>query len=355
MDGFTYIQAETPAAVVDALARYPQAVLKAGGVDLLDLMKERIVTPAAVIDISRVAEWSGITVDPQTGTLRLGALTTLAQLAGDSQTQSHWPALSQAMASAATPQIRNMATLGGNLCQRPRCWYFRQETYPCRKKGGATCFAQVGENRDHAIFANYTCTSTHPSAAAIPLLAYDAEVEILDQTGIQRSLPLAQFFVSPERDVQREHILQSTEFLTAVTVPRPLEADGSAYLNFKHKWSFDWPMVEVAVVLHREGVEANDDAHSSKKSSSSPFAVRDARIVLGSVAPVPFRAQAAELVLEGRAVDADLARQAGQAAIRGATPLAQNEHKVTLLAELVRRTVLKAVDQLAAQDEVMPV
>ena len=338
MDRFTYIQAETPDAVVAALARYPQAVLKAGGVDLLDLMKEHIVTPAVVIDISRVAEWSEITIEPQTGALQLGALASLAQIAGNPQAQSHWPALSQAMASAATPQIRNMATLGGNLCQRPRCWYFRQETYPCRKKGGPTCFAQVGENRDHAIFANYTCTSTHPSAAAIPLLAYGARVEILDQTGAQRSLPLAQFFVSPERDVQREHILQPTELLTAVTVPRPLEADGSAYLNLKHKWSFDWPMVEVAVVLHQEG-----------------GLVRDARIVLGSVAPVPFRAQAAELVLEGRAVDDELARQAGQAATRGATPLAQNEHKVTLLAELVRRTVLKAAGQLPAQEEVMVV
>ena len=338
MDRFAYIQAETPAAALAALARHPQAVIKAGGVDVLDLMKERIVTPAVVIDISRVADWSGIAVEPHTGTLRLGALTSLAQLARHTEVQRHWPALGQAMASAATPQIRNMATLGGNLCQRPRCWYFRQETYPCRKKGGSTCFAQVGEHRDHAIFANYTCTSTHPSAAAVPLLAYDAGLEMVDRTGTQRSLPLSRFFVAPERDVQRENVLRPTEFLTAVTLPRPPEADGSAYLNFKHKWSFDWPLVEVAVVLHREAE-----------------LVKDARIVLGAVAPVPFRAQAAEHVLEGRAVDAELARQAGQAATRGATPLAHNEHKVTLLAELVRRTVLKAAGQLPAQDEVMVV
>ena len=336
MDRFAYIQPATPQAVIAALANQPQAVLKAGGVDLLDLMKERIVTPPTIVDISQVVEWSQVTIDPGSGALHLGALATLAQIAAHTDVQTNWPGLSQATASAATPQIRNMATLGGNLCQRPRCWYFRQEAYPCRKKGGDTCFAQLGENRHHAIFANYTCTSTHPSAAAIPLLAYDARLHILDTTGAERELPLSKFFLTPERDVQREHVLSRDEILTTVVVPPKPEGTGSAYLNFKHKLSFDWPSVEVTVVLHREGV-----------------VVRDARIVVGSVAPTPLRVHAAERVLEGNVIDADLAHQAGQAATRGATPLAHNAYKVPLLAELVRRAVLKAADQLAEEDEVM--
>jgi xanthine dehydrogenase YagS FAD-binding subunit len=338
MDRFAYIQPATPQAVIAALANHPQAVLKAGGVDLLDLMKERILAPPTIVDISQVAEWSQLTIDPDSGALHLGALVTLAQIAANTNVQTHWPGLSQATASAATPQIRNMATLGGNLCQRPRCWYFRQEAYPCRKKGGDTCFAQLGENRHHAIFANYTCTSTHPSAAAIPLLAYDARLHILDKTGAERDLPLSQFFLDPERDVQREHVLSQDEILTAIVVPRLPEGAGSAYLNFKHKLSFDWPSVEVAVVLHWERL-----------------VVRDARIVIGSVAPVPLRLHAAEHVLEGNAIDADIAHQAGQDATRGATPLAHNAYKVPLLAELVRRTVLKAAGQLPEEDEVMAV
>ena len=338
MDRFAYIQPETPHAVIAALANHPQAVLKAGGVDLLDLMKERIVAPPTIVDINRVAAWSRVAIDPDSGALHIGALATLAQIAAHPDVQTHWPGLSQATGSAATPQIRNMATVGGNLCQRPRCWYFRQEAYPCRKKGGDTCFAQLGENRHHAIFANYTCTSTHPSAVAIPLLAYDARLHILDKTGTERELPLSQFFLTPERDVQREHVLSHDEILTAIVVPSRPEDAGSAYLNFKHKLSFDWPSVEVAVVLQREGV-----------------VVRDARIVVGSVAPTPLRVHAAEHVLEGKAIDADLADQAGQAATRGATPLAHNAYKVPLLAEIVRRAVLKADGQLAAEDEVMAV
>ena len=340
MDRFAYIQAETPDAVLAALASHPEAVIKAGGVDLLDLMKERIVTPPTIIDISRVADWSGVTTHAETGALQLGALTTLAQIADDTEIQASWPGLAQALASAATPQIRNMATLGGNLCQRPRCWYFRQHTYPCRKKGGERCFAQLGENRDHAIFANYTCTSTHPSGAAVPLLAYDASLLIVDKTGAERSLPLSKFFVPPERDVEREHVLERNEILTTIVVPRPTANTASAYMNFKHKLSFDWPMVEVAVVLERE-------------EGGEGGIVKNVRMYLGSVAPTPVRAQAAERVLAGKVVTQELAAQAGQAAVTTATPLAHNGHKVRLLAELVRRTILKAVGQLPIQEEVM--
>jgi xanthine dehydrogenase YagS FAD-binding subunit len=280
----------------------------------------------------------GVAIDAASGALRIGALTTFAQLAGQSEVQKQWPALGYVAMTTATPQVRNMATIGGNLCQRPRCWYFRQEDYPCRKKGGEFCFALIGENRYHSIFANGACASTHPSAAAVPLLAYGATLDIIDSNGKERTLPLADFFITPDRDVTRENILARDEILTAIVVPRPSEVTGSAYLPLKHKQSFDWPMIEAAVLLSRSGET-----------------VSEARVVLGSVAPVPLRSVAAEKVLVGNPFSADLAVQAGKAATEGATPLMHNAYKVPLLAEVVRRAVLKAAGQLPATEEVMTV
>ncbi|MBI3301171.1 MAG: FAD binding domain-containing protein, partial [Deltaproteobacteria bacterium] len=207
-----------------------------------------------------------------------------------------------------------------------------------RKKDGERCFALEGENRYHAIFANQTCASTHPSAAAIPLLAYGATLQVMDKDGKERTLALADFFLPPERDVRREHVLARDEILTAIIVPRPPEGAGSAYLSLKHKQSFDWPLVEAAVVLHLAGQT-----------------VRDARVVLGSVAPVPLRSTAVEQVLVGHAINEETAARAGQAAIAGATPLTHNGYKAPLLAELVRRAVLKAAGQLPAAEEVMAI
>lgn len=336
MHRFAYMQPQSPAAAAAVLAQHPQALLKAGGVDLLDLLKEHLVTPTLIVDISHLSALRQVAIDPATGALHLGTLVTFAQIARHTEVQERWPALAQVATGAATPQIRHMATIGGNLCQRPRCWYFRQEEYRCRKRGGTRCFAREGENHYHAIFMNQICASVHPSAAAVPLLAYGATVQVVDKDGKERTVPLAEFFVPPEHDVQREHVLKRDEVLTTITVP-PLPAGaGSAYMNLKHKQSFDWPLVEVAVVL-----------------SLDRGTVRDARVVLGSVAPLPLRATAAEQVLTGNTVSEDLARRAGQAATAGAVPLTHNGYKIPLLAELVRRTVLKAAGQLPPTDEVM--
>jgi xanthine dehydrogenase YagS FAD-binding subunit len=311
-------------------------MLKAGGVDLLDLLKEHLVTPALVVDISQIPELQKVEIDSSSGALRMGTLTTFAQIATHPNVQKVWPALTQVAASAATPQVRNLATIGGNLCQRPRCWYFRQEDYFCRKKGGKRCFALEGENRYHSIFGNQTCASTHPSAAAVPLLAYDATLQVMDKEGKERTLPLADLFLTPEQDVQREHILTRSEIITTITVPPLPKSIGSAYMNLKHKQSFDWPLVEAAVVLDLSGEK-----------------IRNARIVLGSVAPVPLRSTPAEKVLIGNSINEKTAAQAGKAATNGALPLTHNGYKVPLLAELVRRTVLKAMGRLPADEEVM--
>ena len=336
MHRFAYMQAQTPAAAAAILSRNPDAMLKAGGIDLLDLLKEHLVTPALIVDLSQIEELRGVTIDRSSGALRVGALTTFAQIATHAEVQKGWPALTQVAAGAATPQIRNLATIGGNLCQRPRCWYFRQEDYLCRKKGGERCFALEGENRYHAIFANQTCASPHPSTAAVPLLAYDATLQVMDKEGKERTLALTDFFLAPERNAQREHVLARDEVLTTLTVPRPPQGTGSAYLSLKHKQSFDWPLVEAAVVLHLDKGE-----------------VHDARVVLGSVAPVPVRSTAAEKVLLGNRISEQTAARAGEAATAGATPLTHNGYKVPLLAELVRRAVLKAAGQLPAAEEVM--
>lgn len=342
MQRFAYTQPHTLAAATAALAQYPNAAIKAGGVDLLDLLKERLVTPEVVVDISQVPECQGIRVDAETGALRIGSLTTFAQLAASAQIQEQWPALAQVASGAATPQIRNQATLGGNLCQRPRCWYFRQEDYLCLKKGGERCFALEGDNRSHAIFVNQTCAMIHPSGAAVPLLAYAASVHVIDpkKGGPERLIPLADFFLSPEQDVRRENVLTAGEVITAIRVPRLAPKTGSVYLNLKHKQSFDWPMVEAAVVL----------VLSARQPEGT---VQTARVILGSVAPTPLRSAAAEAVLQGNVITEALADQAGQAAIQGVTPLALNGEKVPLLAELVRRAVLKAAGKLPHADEVM--
>ena len=336
MQPFAYTQPHTLAEVAAALRTYPNAILKAGGIDLIDLLQERVTAPDVVVDLNQIIECHGVSIDATTGALRIGSLTTFAQLAASSEIQQHWPALAQMAGSAATPQIRNQATLGGNLCQRPRCWYFRQAEYACLKKSGERCYALEGDSRYHAIFGNKTCAMTHPSGAAVPLLAYGASLSVLDQDGQERAVSLTDFFVTPEQNIQRENILTSGEIVTAISLPSPPTGTTSAYLNIKHKQSFDWPLVEAAVVL-----------------TQSAGVVQTARVVLGSVAPTPLRSEAAEAVLTGKTITEEIAQQAGQAATLGAQPLAHNTDKVPLLAEIVRRTVLKAAGQLPPTDEVM--
>jgi xanthine dehydrogenase YagS FAD-binding subunit len=336
MHSFAYLQPQTPAAAAAALAENATALLKAGGVDVLDLLKERTVSPTVIVDISQIPELRTVTVKAESGALRIGTLTTFAQIAQHAAVRKHWPALTQVASGAATPQIRTMATVGGNLCQRPRCWYFRQAEYRCRKRGGTRCFAQDGDNRYHSIFANQTYASVHPSAAAVPLLAYEATLQVMDKDGNERVVPLMEFFLTPEQDVHREHTLKRDEVLTTITVPRLPQRAGSAYLNLKHKQSFDWPLVEAAAVLYMDNGK-----------------VKDARGVVGAVAPVPIRSPATEQVLIGHVVSDELATRAGHAATEGAVPLTSNGYKVPLLAELVRRTVLKAAGQLPPAEEGM--
>jgi xanthine dehydrogenase YagS FAD-binding subunit len=320
MNRFAWADARTLQQATE-LSSADGAVLKAGGVDLLDMLKEGIAEPKQIVNIRNLKGLDGIS-ETANG-VSIGPLVTLAQIADNPALRQKYPALAEAALAAATPQIRNMATLGGNLAQRPRCWYFRNEDFHCRKKGGTRCFAQDGENQYHAIFDNRTCAIVHPSGTAVPLVAYGAQLEITSSKG-KRQVPLEKFFVTPDQDVMRENILQPGDVITAIVLP-PGQGVRSAYLKEMEKQSFDWPIADVAVVLSMNGSTVSKSA-----------------VVLGAAAPVPHRAVQAEARLNGQQISEQLAADAARAAVANATPLAKNTYKVPVFEAVIRRTILLA-------------
>ncbi|MGO9006783.1 MAG: FAD binding domain-containing protein [Beijerinckiaceae bacterium] len=302
------------------------AIVKAGGIDLLDLLKENLLAPEKLVSLKEIPGLTTI-MEEEGGGLRVGAMVTLANLADHPVVWRRYPALADAAQGSASPQIRNVATLGGNLLQRPRCWYFRAEDYRCLRKGGGYCFAISGENQYHAIFDNRLCAIVHPSTAATALVALVATVELTNAEGAVRRVLLEDFFVPPDRDLQRENDLKPQEILTAIHVPQPLASARMAHLKQGQKESFDWPLADVAVML--------DLAPDGRCKSAA--------VILGAAAPVPHRATTAASVLIGKRIDEDVAREAGHAALDGAMPLAKNAYKLPLFETLVRRTILKAV------------
>jgi len=299
-----------------------KAIVKAGGIDLMDRLKEGLDAPSRLVNIRVI---SGLDyVKEESGWLRIGPMTTLAAIAEHPLIRQRYTALADAALKAATPQIRNMATVGGNLLQRPRCWYFRSDQFHCLRKGGDRCFAQDGENEYHAIFDNNVCAIVHPSAAACALTALGAKVEVKGKNGT-REIALDDLFVRPETDITREHVLKANELLTEIRVPAPSNETRSAYTKVGQKESFDWPLAEVAVVLERRaGV------------------VSRASIVLGAAAPAPWRANAAEKRLAGKPLNEQIALEAAAAAMKGATPLSGNAYKIPIFEAVVRRTILAA-------------
>ena len=319
------------AAMVDARASdaAPSAdLLKAGGVDLIDLMKRGLLAPRRLVNLRGVANLDAIADDGHGG-LRIGALATLDQVAAHPIVRQRYAALADAAAGSASPQIRAIATLGGNVLQRPRCWYFRSDDQRCLRRGGGRCFAIHGENQYHAVFANEVCAVVHPSTPATALTAFGASVELVDADGEIRRLTLDDFFVAPEVDMQKENDLKAGEVVIAFLLP-PLAAGAtSVHLREADKLAFDWPIADVAVMLERD-----DQARCVR-----------AAIVLGAAAAAPRRALSAEDLLIGKPVDDGLARAAGEAALEGATPLAKNRYKLPIFSALVRRALLRAAGQ----------
>jgi xanthine dehydrogenase YagS FAD-binding subunit len=271
------------------------------------------------VDLKSVPELNPVGVEAD-GSLRIGPLVTLAKIAAHPGIRSTHPGLAQACGDAASPQIRNVATIGGNLLQRPRCWYYRLASYRCLKKGGDNCFAVAGENRYHTIFADGACNAPHPSNAAMGLTALGASFVLQSSRGT-RTVAAEQFFTIPGKDPRLENVKAPDEILTAIHVPAS-PGVRSVYASVKEKAAFDWPLVSNAVALQVDG-----------------GAVRQARIILGAVAPVPLRSAAAEQALIGRRLDDATVEAAANAAVAGAQPLSENGYKVELLKTLLRRTL----------------
>ncbi|MGH7934007.1 MAG: FAD binding domain-containing protein [Candidatus Binataceae bacterium] len=295
----------------------------AGGVDLLDLLKQNLAAPQSLVNLKGLKGIDAIESTPDGG-VKIGALVRLHEIATDVRVNQHYAAVAQAAGEAATPQIRNLATAGGNLLQRPRCWYFRNPEIVCLKKGGNRCYAVGGLNRYHAILGGGPSFIVHPSNLAPALIAFAASVHLVSPAS-ERTVELEQFFTLPKVDVARENDLKSGEILTAVIIPPAPRGAGSAYIEAREKQSFDWPLVSAAVVVATDGTR-----------------VREARVVMGAVAPIPWRAPAAEKTLIGASLDRDHALRAAEAALAGAAPLADNGYKVPMAKALVRRAILRA-------------
>jgi xanthine dehydrogenase YagS FAD-binding subunit len=326
MKNFTYFR---PTSVDQALAlldeSYGATELLAGGTDLLDLQKEYVAQPDKVVSLTGIKELAGIGAMrgvPEEA-LRIGAGTTLADIAAHEIVKGQFAALAQAAGEIGGPQIRNMGTLGGNLCQRNRCWYFRDEAVSCLLKGGRKCYATDGENQYHAIFTQgHKCVIVNPSTLAPALIAIGAKANVKGGKGA-RSIPLDKFFFAPTEATHREHVLAANEIVTDVVLSshRP----NSASYEVRHKQAYDWPLVQAAVAFKLEGGKATN-----------------VRIVLGHVAPTPHVAEAAAKPLEGKAVTEETAAAAGKAATEGAKPLSGNAYKVKLVEVAVKRAALMA-------------
>ena len=326
MNNFAFVDCHT---VDEALGQLtPGSAIKAGGIDLLDLMKDDIVSPATLVNIRNIESLRGIVV--MEDGLHLGPLSTLSEIANHLEIQRSYAGLSDAAGHAATPQVRNMATVGGNLMQRPRCWYFRSSDFDCKKKGSTSneCHAHDGENQYHAVINNGTCAMVHPSSTAVPLLGMNAQVELTSKRG-KRTVSMSEFYVPPEKSLLNETVVQPGELITGIFVPAPEPGTRSAYQKYGEKESFDWPLADAGVVLVMDG-------NRCKKAA----------IVLGVAAPTPMRATAAEAVLTGKVIDEATARAAAKAAMQGATPLSQNGYKTQLFQTAIYRTVLLAAGQM---------
>ena len=320
MDNFNYSR---PATLREATAQLVKErgriALLAGGTDLLGELKDNLAAPERLVNIRHLKELQGIRSDR--GGLTIGAATLLADVVESAMVQQQAPLLAMAAGKVGTPQIRNMGTIGGNLCQRPRCWYYRNN-YPCFKHGGSACFSALGENDYHAILEAGPSFIVHPSDTAPALVALGASARIAGGSG-SRTVPMEKFFVTPRQDVRRENVLLPDEIMVDIQVPNAPAGSKAIYVKEMVREVWDFALCSVAaMVTVRNGV------------------VQEARIVLGGVAPIPYRALKAEAAIAGKRIDEASAAAAGIAAVDGARPLAKNGYKVPLTQAVVARALL---------------
>jgi xanthine dehydrogenase YagS FAD-binding subunit len=315
---FSYVKAASLAEAIKALSA-KDARLHAGGTDLLGCLRDEILPVDKVVSISGLKELRGISRRTDGG-LKIGALTTLAQIQSDATILDKYAVFAQAAASVGTPQIREQGTLGGTLCQRPRCWYFRSDLQ-CFKKGGAMCYAMNGENQYHVIFGGGPCFAVHPSDVAVALVALQAQITVSGPAG-NKTVKAENFFVGPDKSVDKENILLPGEIVTGIQIPQLGGNVKSAYRKVRTRRSWDFAQTSVAAVFLFENE-----------------AVRAASIVLGGVAPHPWRAVASEKAATGRKLDVAAAKMIADAAVVGASPMSGNEYKVDMVKGTVEEVV----------------
>jgi xanthine dehydrogenase YagS FAD-binding subunit len=312
---FTYIRPRELAQAVRQL-QDEGARAHAGGTDLLGCLRDGVFGAAKVVSLSGLEELRGI--EDRRGGLRIGAMATVAEVAAHPLVRERYAGLAAAAASVASPQLRNQGTIGGNLCQRPRCWYFRGD-FDCLRKGGDTCYALTGRNPYHCLFGADLCCIVHPSDTAPALVALRAEAVIEGPRG-RRASPLEEFFVGPDADVTRETVLGPGEILAELRLPRPARGLRSSYRKVRARRSWDFALAGVALALQFDSGR-----------------VREARVVLSGAAPVPWRSRPVEEAITGTSLDAAALDRAAAAVVQGAEPLEHNAYKLPLFAALVRQ------------------
>jgi xanthine dehydrogenase YagS FAD-binding subunit len=322
MKPFELYKVTTVSQALSVLSRYQdKAALLAGGSDILGRLKDRLEGPKLhpaehLIDLTGIKELKGVT-EKKNG-LRIGAMTPLSDIAASSLVSGRWELLSRGAGQVAVPQIRNVGTLGGNLCQKPRCWYYRGRLFKdCLRKGGGTCYAPGGENQYHAIFPAENCCMVSPSDMATALTALDARVEIATAKG-SRWVPIEQFFMRPEKNALKETVLGPAELVVAVELPLPHRGAKGAFLKLREREAFDFAVVSAAVTL-----------------TVDKGVLQDCRVVLGGVAPGPFRAKTAEALLRNKRIGD--AVEAATKAVEGAHPLSSNAYKVKAVTGLLEK------------------
>jgi xanthine dehydrogenase YagS FAD-binding subunit len=305
----------------DAVAqlRQPNAIAVGGGSDLLGMVKEHLVEPDVLVNLKTIRGLDQISA--KGAEINIGGLITLDTLSHEPMIRANYTVLAEAAESVATPQIRNAGTLAGNICQRPWCWYYRNN-FPCFKNGGTKCFSVAGENQFHAIFGGGPSFIVHPSDTAPALVALEAKFRVVGPEG-ERMVPAAEFFTLPKGNPGKENTLAKQEVVASVHVPRAAKGTRSTYHKVLDREAWTHAVVSAAVVLEMDGATC-----------------KRARVVLGGVAPIPWRLQKVEAMLAGQRITPELAAKAGESAVEGANPLAKNGYKVPLTKAVVRRTVL---------------
>ncbi len=327
MDKFSYVNATSLKQVTSLLSDsgWGEVMLIAGGTDLLSELKEYIETPKKLVNLKTLPGMDSISADASG--LKIGALTTVADIAMHPMIQQHYTVLAQAAGSVATPQIRNVGTLGGNLCQRPRCWYYRDETVNCIKKGGDICYAIDGLSKYHAIFGGDPVYIVHPSDIAPALIALNASIKIVGPEG-EKTLKVEEFFTLPTANPFRENVLEPNEIVVEVQVPKPKPNTKSLYLKAREKGAPDFALASVAGVFEMMGQTC-----------------QTASVILGGVAPAPWRSAEAEVALIGKRINDSVSMKAGAEAVKDAQPMNDNAYKVTLTQNLISRAAMMAVSE----------